>query len=172
AAGSMGFAASGQNQYQNNVFVDGGTNAMQFYGTMSDTFPQDWIQEFQVLTNSFSAEFGHASGAILNVITRSGTNDLHGRAYGFFQNAVLNSAPYSGHFTNGAPVFLPSTPPYNQFRIGGYLGGSIIKNKLFFFGGFEDLDNSATQTLGISQYWINQGVAYIIPESYTLRPFI
>ena len=172
AAGSMGFAASGQNQYQNNVFVDGGSNAMQFYGTMSDTFPQDWIQEFQVLTNNFSAEFGHASGAILNVITRSGSNDLHGRVYGFFQNAVLNSPPYAGHFTNGAPAFLPSTPPYNQFRVGGYLGGALIKNKLFFFGGFEDLDNSATQTLGISQYWINQGVAYIVPESYTLRPFI
>ena len=112
--GSMGFAAAGQNQYQNNVFVDGGSNAMQFYGTMADTFPQDWIQEFQVLTNGFSAEFGHASGAVLNVITRSGTNDFHGRVYGFFQNAALNSPPYAGHFTSGQPVFLPTTPPYNQ----------------------------------------------------------
>ena len=172
AAGSMGFAAAGQNQYQNNVFVDGGTNAMQFYGTMADTFPQDWIAEFQVLTNNFSAEFGHASGAVLNVITRSGANDFHGRAYGYFQNAALNSRPYAGHFTNGQPAFLPSTPPYNQYRVGGYLGGPIIRNKLFFFGGFEDLDNSATQTLGISQYWISQGIAYIVPESYTLRPFI
>ena len=172
AAGSMGFAAAGQNQYQNNVFVDGGTNAMQFYGTMADTFPQDWVAEFQVLTNNFSAEFGHASGAVLNVITRSGANDFHGRAYGYFQNAALNSPPYAGHFTNGQPAFLPSTPPYNQYRVGGYLGGPIIRNKLFFFGGFEDLDNSATQTLGISQYWINQGIAYIVPESYTLRPYI
>jgi hypothetical protein len=172
ADGSMGFAAAGQNQYQNNVFVDGGTNAMQFYGTMADTFPQDWIEEFQVLTNNFSAEFGHASGAVLNVITRSGSNAFHGRGYGFFQNAALNSAPYAGHFTNGAPAFLPTTPPYSQYRVGGYLGGRIIKDKLFFFGGFEDLDNSATGTLGISQYWINQGVSYIIPESYTVRPYI
>lgn len=170
--GSMGFAAAGQNQYQNNVFVDGGTNAMQFYGTMADTFPQDWIQEFQVMTNGFSAEFGHASGAVLNVITRSGTNDFHGRVYGFFQNAALNSPPYAGHFTNGQPVFLPTTPPYNQYRIGGYLGGPIIKNKLFFFGGFEDLGNTETITLAISQYWINQGIPYIIPGSYTVRPYI
>lgn len=172
ADGSMGFAAAGQNQYQNNVFVDGGTNAMQFYGTMADTFPQDWIEEFQVLTNNFSAEFGHASGAVLNVITRSGTNEFHGRVYGFFQDAALNSRPYAGHFTNGAPAFLPNTPPYSQYRVGGYLGGRIIKNKLFFFGGFEDLDNSATATLGITQYWINQGNPYIIPEGYTLRPYI
>jgi hypothetical protein len=51
--GSMGFSAAGQNQYQNNVFVDGGINAMQFYGAMTDTFPQDWIQGFQVMTNGF-----------------------------------------------------------------------------------------------------------------------
>jgi outer membrane receptor protein involved in Fe transport len=171
-SGSMGFSAAGQRQYQNNVLVDGGTNAMQFYGTQADTYPQDWIQEFQVMTNGYSAEYGHASGAFLNVITKSGTNDFHGRAYGFFQNAVLNAPPYAGHFTNNEPQFLSSTPPYNQYRVGGYLGGPIIKNKLFFFGGFEDLNNSQTTTLSISQYWINQGVQYIIPEGYTLRPLL
>jgi hypothetical protein len=119
----MGFAGGGQNQYQNAVFVDGGMNAMQFYGTMADTFPQDWVQEFQVMTNNTSAEFGHASGAFLNVITKSGTNDFHGRVYGFFQDAALNSNPYAGHFTSGQPVFLTGTPPYSQYRIGAYLGG-------------------------------------------------
>ncbi len=169
---SMGFSAAGQKQYQNNVLVDGGTNAMQFYGTQADTYPQDWIQEFQVMSNGYSAEYGHASGAFVNVITKSGTNDFHGRAYGFFQNAALNAPPYAGHYTNGQPQFLSSTPPYNQYRIGGYLGGPIIKDKWFFFGGFEDLNNSQTTTLSISQYWINQGIQYIIPEGYTLRPFI
>ena len=172
ALGSMGFAGGGQNQYQNAVFVDGGMNAMQFYGTMADTFPQDWVQEFQVMTNNTSAEFGHASGAFLNVITKSGTNDFHGRVYGFFQDAALNSNPYAGHFTSGQPVFLTGTPPYSQYRIGAYLGGRIIKNKLFFFAGFEDLSNTATSTLAITQYWINQGTQYIIPTSYTVRPFI
>jgi hypothetical protein len=129
---SMGFSAAGQHQYQNNVFVDGATNAMQFYGTQSESFPQDWIQEFQVMTNGFSAEFGNASGAVLNVITRSGTNTLQGRTYGFFQNAKFNSPPYAGRFVNGAPVFLDSTPIFNQRRLGGYLGGPLIKNKAFF----------------------------------------
>lgn len=169
---SMGFSAAGQKQYQNNVLVDGGTNAMQFYGTQADTYPQDWIQEFQVMTNGYSAEYGHASGAFLNVITKSGTNEFHGRAYGFFQNAALNAPPYAGHYTNNVPQFLSSTPPYDQYRVGGYLGGPILKNRLFFFGGFEDLSNNQTTTLSISQYWINQGIPYIIPESYTLRPFI
>lgn len=169
---SMGFSAAGQRQYQNNVLVDGGTNAMQFYGTQADTYPQDWIQEFQVMTNGYSAEYGHASGAFVNVITKSGTNQFHGRVYGFFQNAVLNAPPYAGHYANGQPQFLSSTPPYNQYRVGAYVGGPIIRNKLFFFAGFEDLSNNQTTTLSISPYWINRGVQYIVPEGYTLRPFI
>ncbi|PYR26502.1 MAG: hypothetical protein DMF98_08850 [Acidobacteria bacterium] len=55
---SMGFSAAGQHQYQNNVFVDGATNAMQFYGTQAESFPQDWIQEFQVMTNGFQHHAG------------------------------------------------------------------------------------------------------------------
>jgi Carboxypeptidase regulatory-like domain/TonB-dependent Receptor Plug Domain len=169
---SMGFSAAGQHQYQNNVFVDGATNAMQFYGTQSESFPQDWIQEFQVMTNGFSAEFGNASGAVLNVITRSGTNNLQGRGYGFFQNAKFNSPPYAGRFTNGAPVFLDTTPIFNQRRLGAYLGGPIVANKVFFFGGLESLDNKATTSLSISEYWRNQGYASIIPTSNVRRPFI
>src|SRR5262245_8498423 len=169
---SMGFSAAGQHQYQNNVFVDGATNAMQFYGTQSESFPQDWIQEFQVMTNGFSAEFGNASGAVLNVITRSGTNTLQGRTYGFFQNAKFNTPPYAGRFVNGAPVFLDSTPIFNQRRLGGYLGGPIVANRMFFFGGVESLDNDATTSLSISDYWRNQGYASIIPTSNVRRPFL
>ncbi|MGH9141642.1 MAG: TonB-dependent receptor [Vicinamibacterales bacterium] len=169
---AMGFSAAGQHQYQNNVFVDGATNAMQFYGTQAESFPQDWIQEFQVMTNGFSAEFGNASGAVLNVITRSGTNAVQGRAYGFFQNARFNSPPYSGHYTNGVPVFLDTTPPYNQRRLGGFLGGPIVPNKLFYFGGVESLDNDATTSLSISDYWRNRGIASIIPTTNVRRPFI
>src|SRR5436190_10367754 len=165
---SMGFSTAGQHQYQNNVFVDGATNAMQFYGIQADSFPQDWIQEFAVMTNGFSAEFGNASGAVLNVITRSGTNAIHGRTYGFFQNASLNRPPYSGHYTNGQPEFLATTPPYDQYRVGGYLGGPLVKNKAFFFVGFEDLDNSATSTLSISDYWRARGVQSVIPTGYTI----
>ncbi len=169
---SMGFNASGQHQYQNNVFVDGAPNAMKFYGTQSDVYPQDWIQEFQVMTNGFAPEFGNASGAFLNVITRSGTNDIHGRVYGFFQNAVFNSPPYAGHFTAGKPVFLATTPDYNQRRLGAYIGGPILKDKLFFFGGYEDFVNHATTSLSLSQYWINQGYQSVIPTSDSVRPFI
>jgi|SRR5262245_3937568 len=63
---------NGQRAFTNQVVVDGASNMWQFYGKQASTFSQDWIQEFQVLTNSFVPEFGTASGGIMNVITRSG----------------------------------------------------------------------------------------------------
>jgi hypothetical protein len=65
---------NGQRGFSNGFFIDGATAEWQYYGKQSSTLVQDWIQEFQVMTNSFSAEFGTASGGILNVITRSGSN--------------------------------------------------------------------------------------------------
>ena len=71
---------NGQRGFSNGFFIDGVTAEWQYYGKQSSTMVQDWIQEFQILTNSFSAEFGTASGGALNVITRSGTNRYHARA--------------------------------------------------------------------------------------------
>src|SRR5262249_56589017 len=76
-----GVSISGQRPFTNGIVVDGASNQMQFYGRQGNNFPQDWIQEFQVLTNSFSAEYGQAAGGMLNVITRSGSNTMLGRRY-------------------------------------------------------------------------------------------
>ena len=169
---SMGFSASGQRQFQNNVFVDGATNAMQFYGTQAETYPQDWIQEFQVMTNGFSAEFGQASGAVLNVITKSGSNGFQGRGYGFVRDDNFDTAPYAGRFVNGEPEFLPEPPQFNQLRFGGYFGGPVRKDTAFFFVGYEDFDNDATTVLAISDYWRNRGLASVIPSTNTTRALL
>lgn len=168
----MGFSTAGQKQYQNNVFVDGATNAMQFYGTQAESYPQDWIQEFQVMTNGFSAEFGQASGGVLNVITRSGSNAMNGRVYGFFRDDRFDTAPYAGRFVDGKPQFLDEPPQYNQQRWGGFLGGPIQKDRLFFFAGAESLDNEATTVLALSNYWRDRGYAAVIPSENTNRVYM
>jgi hypothetical protein len=168
----MGFSTAGQKQYQNNVFVDGASNAMQFYGSQAESFPQDWIQEFQVMTNGFSAEFGQASGGVLNVITRSGSNTLHGRLYGFIRDDRFDTAPYAGRFVDGEPQFLDSPPQYSQQRWGGFLGGPVRRDRVFFFGGGESLVNDATTVLSISDYWRNRGVAAVIPSKNTTRVYM
>jgi outer membrane receptor protein involved in Fe transport len=169
---SMGFGAAGQHQYQNQIFMDGATNAQQFYGTQAESYPQDWVQEFQVMTGGYSAEFGQATGGVLNVITRSGANTLQGRAYGFYRNSKLDSAPFAGRFTSGQPVFLDAPPPYHNYRVGGFLGGPIVRDRVFLFGGVEDYDNTSSAILSISNYWIAQGNQSVIPAENTSRVYM
>ena len=87
----------------------------------------DSIEEFRLLTNSFNAEYGRFSGAIVNVVTKSGTNEIHGSAYEFLRNEKLDARNY---FDQDRGVF-----KRNQF--GGTIGAPIIKNKVFFFGDYQ-----------------------------------
>lgn len=87
----------------------------------------DAVQEFRVITSSASAEFGRSSGAIINVITKSGTNEIHGSAFEFFRNRALNARNF----------FEAVKPQFNQHNFGGSVGGPILKNSLFFFGNYE-----------------------------------
>ena len=84
----------------------------------------DVIQEFKVLTNSFSAEFGETSGAVMQSTTKSGTNEIHGTLFEFLQNDKLNAGNF---YTHGRPIIRR-----NQY--GGTIGGPIIRNRTFFFG--------------------------------------
>src|SRR5262245_27899715 len=159
-----GVSISGQRPFTNGIVVDGASNQMQFYGRQANDFPQDWIQEFQVLTNSFSAEYGQAAGGMLNVITRSGANAMNGRGYGFFRDDKFDSPPFAGRYdANNQPIFLTDTPPFDQQRYGGYLGGPIIKDRFFFFGGIERLQLNSSEVLGISDYWRQYVKDTIIP---------
>jgi hypothetical protein len=88
------------------------------------------VQEFQVLTNSYSAEFGRSSGGIINAITRSGTNSLHGNLFEYLRNSALDAKNYFDQA--GARI-----PPFKRNQFGGTLGGPIRHDKTFFFGAFE-----------------------------------
>jgi hypothetical protein len=88
---------------------------------------QDAVQEFQVLSAVASAEFGRANGGIINTVTKSGGNDIHGTAYWFFRNRTLNARDRYAAFN----------PPEVRHQVGGTLGGPIKKDKLFFFGNVE-----------------------------------
>jgi hypothetical protein len=98
----------------------------------------DMLREFQILTNSYNAEYGQAGGAIINAVTKSGTNDFHGGAFYFHRNSALDARNF---FDPG------ETPPFKRHQFGGSVGGPIIKNKTFFFGGYEGL----IEGLGVSR---------------------
>src|SRR5712671_3704950 len=111
----------------NNFTVNGGDGNDQFAGLPAIQPSPDAIAEFRVLTNTFDAEYGRNSGAVVNVVTKSGTNDFHGSAYEFFRNQNLNAKGF----------FDTSKLDYLQNQFGATLGGPIRKDKTFFFVTYE-----------------------------------
>jgi outer membrane receptor protein involved in Fe transport len=109
--------------------IDGLPNRDNFNGGPSAQFNQDSILEFQVVTGGYKAEFGHASGGIINVVTRSGTNDWHGGVSAFYRNSVFDS--------NNVPNATTGVPFLNRWDPTAYIGGPILKDKIFFFGSAE-----------------------------------
>src|SRR6202162_729547 len=113
----------------NNYSVNGGDSNDLFANLPAVQPSPDSIEEFRVISNSFDAEYGRNSGAVVNVVTKSGTNDLHGSFYEFFRNDVLNAHPFT---------FIASPKPaFKQNQFGGTVGGPIKKDKTFFFGSYE-----------------------------------
>jgi len=113
----------------NNYTVNGGDGNDLFANLPAVEPSPDSIEEFRVISNSFDAEYGRNSGAVVNVVTKSGTNDLHGSFYEFFRNDVLNAHPFT---------FVASPKPaFKQNQFGGTIGGPIKKDKTFFFASYE-----------------------------------
>ena len=98
---------------------------------------QDAVQEFQVVSNNFSAEFGHAMGGVVNTVTRSGSNDFHGTGYWFFRNQNFNA---TDRFSSVDPATGKRfNPDERRNQVGVSAGGKIIKDKLFYFANYEGL---------------------------------
>jgi hypothetical protein len=126
-------SVNGQADVINNQLIDGMDNNERVIGSIGVRPSVDAIQEVSVQTNVFTAEVGRSAGAIIDVITKSGTNGFHGTAYEFFRNDVLNAQP----FKFGANI---PKPKWRQNQYGGSLGGPIFKDRTFFFADYEGYD--------------------------------
>ncbi len=125
--GAVSVSANGGRADTVNYNMDGGSN-QDTYTNVNNPFPNpDAVEEFSVQTNSFSAEYGRGSGAIVNVVTKSGTNQLHGSAFEFLRNGDLNARNF----------FAANQDQLKRNQFGGSLGGPVIQNKLFFFGTYQ-----------------------------------
>ena len=118
----------------NNFSVNGGDANDQFVNLPTVQPSPDSIEEFRVLTNTFDAEYGRNSGSVVNVVTKSGTNSIHGNMYEFFRNTVLNANPYCFTAVQGIPC---DKPKFNQNQFGGTFGGPIKKDRTFYFTSYE-----------------------------------
>ncbi len=123
----VGYAINGQRSASTNVLLDGVPNNNEFGGSVGQQVPLDSVQEFSVVTSSFTAEYGRASGGVVNVVTKSGTNAFHGTAYEFNRVSALGSNGFDRNANSLAK------PVYDRNQFGYSIGGPAIKDKLFFF---------------------------------------
>lgn len=146
-AGHSGLSFYGNNGRGNSVSVDGG-EANDSGGGVRPTLSQDAVQEFQVNRSNYSVELGGASGGTINIISRSGSNTLHGSAYGFFRHDRLDAGdPFATKFENGKLTRLK--PPSDRQQFGATLGGPLIANRTFFFAAFEGLDRDESNSVSV-----------------------
>jgi hypothetical protein len=138
-------AFAGQNIHYNFVAIDGADNISTASGIHKTTPSQEAVQEFQVINTTFSTEFGRAAGGIVNIITKSGTNNWHGSAYWFFRNDDLdarsilfspdaNTCNTPGDASSGGCSLLDEL---QQNQYGATLGGPIVENETFLFANYE-----------------------------------
>jgi len=127
-APTTGLNFGGQRGRSNLVQVDGADNTDNSVNASRSTVSQEAVQEFQVVTNSFAPEFGRSAGGVVNVVTKSGSNDFRGNAFGFLRDNDFQARnPF-------APV---SKPPFRRSQYGVTLGGPFDKDRTFFFFAFE-----------------------------------
>jgi hypothetical protein len=151
ASATSGLSFGGQRARSNNIMVDGYDNNDHVVGAVRAVFSQESIREFQVLTNSYSAEFGKASGGVVNIVTKSGTNTFSGNAFMFFRDEALNAKDHFEKFdVFGGPIDRTKAP-FSQIQWGGTLGGPIKRDRTFFFASFEKLDIEANNFVTIGQ---------------------
>src|SRR5436189_3185084 len=127
-APTTGLNFGGQRGRSNLVQVDGADNTDNSVNASRSTVSQEAVQEFQVVSNSFAAEFGRSSGGVVNVVTKAGTNDLHGNLFGFLRHKSFQAR------NAFAPI---SKPPFTRAQYGGTLGGPLVKDRTFIFVSFE-----------------------------------
>jgi hypothetical protein len=140
AAATSGLSFNGQNGRVNNITVDGLDNNDFGTGSVRATFGQDAVQEFQVVSDSYSAEFGRALGGVVNIVTKGGGNDVHGSLFFLNRNDSIAARD----------VFAPFKPEFKQYQFGSAVGGPIKKDKAFFFLSFERLSIKQNNFVTIS----------------------
>jgi outer membrane receptor protein involved in Fe transport len=118
---------NGQRMEDSNWLLDGGDNTSPLRNYGNDVPNPDAIQEFRVITNNYGAEYGRSAGAVVNVITKSGTNEYHGSTFEFLRNRALNARNF----------FESKTTPLVQNQFGGTFGGPLVRDKTFFFGTYQ-----------------------------------
>src|SRR5581483_1765679 len=162
-------ASVGGSRARNNSFiVDGVDNNDPLQTGPQGQVIQDAVQQFSVVKNSFDAEFGEFSGGQFNIVTRTGTNSLHGSGFWYVQNRNLNARDFTTQNLIRQGV-LTDKPRYDYNRVGGTIGGPVKKDKIFYFGAYEFENLGAASSSSTANFPTAQGMAILsaLPSGIT-----
>jgi hypothetical protein len=136
-APNSGLNISGARARSNMVSVDGADAVDNSVNGIRSTVSQEDVQEFQMILSNYNAEYGRATGGVVNIVTKSGTNDFHGDVFGYLRNSAFQARnPFSGEVdANGDLV--PTKQAYTRVQAGTAFGGALVKNKTFYFFSYE-----------------------------------
>ncbi len=139
-----GFHVAGAREASNNFLLDGIDNNDQYINRLVVGPPLDTVREFRLHSSGYRAEYGRSAGAQVNVVSRSGTKELHGSAYHYVRNDAMDARNYFD--PAGQPM-----PPYRRNQFGGTLGGPLPRHPTYFFAGFEGtrIRDAATRTASV-----------------------
>jgi hypothetical protein len=162
---TYGVSFAGATSAENTYVVEGLNTTDTGFGTLSTNLPNEFVQETEVITGGYNAEFGRATGAIVNVVTKTGSNQFHGSVFGHLQPAAF-TASSDRILREGNAIDREINQDY-QFDIGAELGGPIIKDKLWFHVGFTPTFRKTTTTriINTSVDADNDGVGDIDPDT-------
>src|SRR5688500_6297083 len=132
---------NGGNGRNVNYQIDGGDNNDDTVGGLLQNFPLEAIQEFNFVTQRFKAEYGRSNGGVMNIVTKSGTNDLRGSFFTMFRDKALNAKTFSESVNDR------EKQDYRRYQFGGSLGGPIVEDRIHFFGAAERTQQDTFQTV-------------------------
>ena len=130
--GALAINTGGNREEAVGFLVNGVTSNNLAFGSLGFQPPIASVQEFKVDNSAFSPEYGHVSGAIVNIVTRSGTDEIRGEAFEFFRNDALDARNFFEFST-------PEPHPFNRHQFGGAAGGPVVRGRSFFFITYEGL---------------------------------
>ena len=138
AAPTSGLNFGGQRARSNEVSVDGADAVDDSVGGVRATVSQEAVQEFQILTSNYMPEFGRAMGGVINIVTKSGSNEVHGDAFGYLRLSALQARnPFSFQVDPATGDIQPVKQPFTRVQTGMTIGGPIQKDKTFYFFSYE-----------------------------------
>src|SRR5262249_38281694 len=172
-APNSGLNINGARARSNMVSVDGADAVDNSVNGIRPTISQEGVQEFQLILSNYNAEYGRATGGVVNIVTKSGSNDFHGDAFGYFRNKSFQARnPFSGQIDPVTGALDPVKQAYTRVQTGLTFGGPIKKDKTFFFFSYEYTQREETgfSSIGVDNFGLTTGNVPCIPVPLSLTP--